>query len=127
MVSKHVDKRMELPWEEDVSATAFSLLILPLTYRFHPIDLIDGKLGESDASNVKLTFDDVILIVNVSLNSTHSVFESGVFGEPYQSNYVEETKHYAIAIEWVEAAEMLVVLFLVLGRPNVLWGDQLLF
>ena len=116
---------MELPWEEDVSATAFSLLILPLTYRFHPIDLIDGKLGESNVSNVKLTFDDVIHIVNVCLNSTHSVFESGVFGEPYQSNYAEETKHYAIAIEWVEAAEMLVVLFLVLGRPNVLWGDQL--
>ena len=100
---------MELPWEEDVAAVAFSLLILAFTYGFAPIDLIDGKLGENDETNVKLTYEDVMYITDVCLNSTHSIFESGVFGEPYQSNYVKGTKHYALAIEWLEAAEMLVV------------------
>ena len=104
-VAKHLNKRMELPWEEDVSAVAFSLLILPITYNFHPILIADGKLGNYE-TNVKLNFDDIIYIVNICLNSTHSIFESGVFGEPYHSNPSPETTHYAIAIEWFEAAEM---------------------
>ena len=106
MVAKHLDQKIEFPWEEDVSAAAFSLLLLPFTYGFHPIKLVDGKLGDDFESNVKLTYDDVIYIANVCLNSTHSIYESGIFGEPYQSIDASETRHYAIAIEWLEAAEM---------------------
>ena len=112
MVAKHLDQKIEFPWEEDVSAAAFSLLLLPFTYGFHPINLVDGKLGDEFKSNVKLTYDDVIYIVNVCLNSTYSIFESGILGEPYQSIDASETRHYAIAIEWLEAAEMLVALYI---------------
>ena len=96
---------MELPWEEDVSAVAFSLLILPITYNFHPIRIVDGKLGNHE-TNVKLTFDDINYIVNVCLDSKHSIFESGLFGDPHHSNPYPEVTHYAIAIEWLEPAEM---------------------
>ena len=53
---------MELPGEEDVSAVAFSLLILPITYNFHPVTIVDGKLGNYE-TNVMLTFDDINYIV----------------------------------------------------------------
>ena len=96
---------MELPGEEDVSAVAFSLLILPITYNFHPVTIVDGKLGNYE-TNVMLTFDDINYIVNVCLNSTYSIFESGLFGDPYHSNPYPQVTHYAIAIEWLEAAEM---------------------
>ena len=96
---------MELPWEEDQSAAAFSLLVLPITYNFHPIEIVDGRLGKYN-TNIKLNYADTDYIVNICLNSTHSIFESGVFGEPYHTTPSPETTHYATAIEWLEAAEM---------------------
>ena len=105
-----MENKLEFPWEDDVSAASFSLLLLPFTYDFHPISMVDGKLGINPDAKIKLTYDDVIHIVDVCLNSTHSILESGIFGPPYQSPEYLETKHYAIAIEWLEAAEMLVKL-----------------
>ena len=99
-----MNKRMEFPWEDDLSAAAFSLLRLPITYNFHPIKIVDGKLGNYETS-AKLTFNDVNYIVDVCLNSTYSIFESGMFGEPPDLNDSLETIHYALAIEWLEAAE----------------------
>lgn len=103
-VAKHLNKRMEFPSEDDLSAAAFSLLRLPITYNFHPIKIVDGKLGDYE-TKAKLTFNDVNYIVNVCLNSTYSIFESGMFGEPSDTDSSLETTHYAIAIEWLEAAE----------------------
>ena len=107
-VKKHLEKRLEFPWEDDLSGVAFSLIILAFTYDFHPITIVDGNFGNNHKTKNKLTYDDVNHIVDVCLNSTHSVFDSGIFGEPYVSNPAPETKHYALAIEWLEAAEMLV-------------------
>ena len=55
----------QFPTDDDLSGAAFSLLILPITYKFHPIHLVDGKLGthETDAF---LTFDDVNHIVSLN-------------------------------------------------------------
>ena len=97
--------KLKLPWKEDVNAAAFSLLFLPLTYNFHPIDMVDGKLGNY-YTDARLTFDDVIYITKVCLNSTYSIFKSGIFGEPYRVVARKWTTHYAIAIEWMEAAEL---------------------
>ena len=112
LVGKHLNMRLMLPWEEDVNAAAFSLLFLPLTYNFHPIDMVNGKLGNI-AINSRLTFDDVIYITKVCRNSTHSIFESGIFGDLTGPDWNTDRKvdrkpttHYAIAIEWMEAAEM---------------------
>ena len=72
--------------------------------------MVDGNLGINSDIEIKLTYDDVIYIVDVCLNSTHSILQSGIFGPPYHppESWSLETKHYAIAIEWLEAAEMLV-------------------
>ena len=96
---------MEVASEEDVSAVAFSLIVLAVTYRFHPIEIADGKLG-NDKTDIRLTFDDITYIANICLNSTHSVFESGLFAVSTHSNTNPKTKHYAMAIEWLEAAEL---------------------
>ena len=94
---------LEFPWEEDVKAAAYSLLFLPLTYNFHPIVMVDGQHG-SYYTNDRLRFDDVTYITRVCLNSTYSIFESGIVGDPYRVR--KPTTHYAMAIEWTEAAEM---------------------
>ena len=94
----------QFPTDDDLSGAAFSLLILPITYRFHPIHLVDGKLGthETDAF---LTFDDVNHIVQECLSSNKPLF---IPKDYHNSKFTvkKDVKHYATAIEWMEAAEL---------------------
>ena len=87
----------------DVSGATRSLLILALTYRLHPIELADGKLG-CHQTDAKLSFDDVKHISNECLRSKASLFDAGTTENPDWN--IKNTTHYAIAIEWMEAAEM---------------------
>ena len=110
---------MELPRDGDLSASAFSLLVLPITYNFHPIKIVDGILGKYE-TNVKLNYDDINYIVNICLHSTHSIFDNGDIvtsyvdmdmetpehGEPSYTSPSPKITHYAAAIEWLEGAEM---------------------
>ena len=105
MVTEHINQGMELPNNDDLSGAMFSLLILQLTYRIHPIELVDGKLGHRE-TNASLTFDEITHIIKECLSSTKpfSILKPPtLFGFPSAHR---ETKHYAIAIEWMEAAEM---------------------
>ena len=93
----------QFPFDDDLSGAALSLLILPITYRFHPIELVDGKLGtrETDAF---LTFDDVNHIVQECLSLNKPLFIPMNY---HKSKFMvkNDVKHYATAIEWMEAAE----------------------
>jgi hypothetical protein len=107
MIQKHIDDRMVFPTKNDVVGATFSLMILALTYRFHPIDLVGGKLG-CQKTNARLTFDDVQHVVKECIRSKHSLFDSGMIETMEETDYatLKEATHYAIAIEWLEAAEM---------------------
>ena len=92
------------PTTEDVSGAAFSLMVLSLTYRFHPIYLVDGRLGQQD-TDARLTIEDVKHIIHECLQSKQSLFDSGQIGDSTSSNRTKNVTHYALAIEWTEAAE----------------------
>ena len=98
---------MIFPTKNDVVGATFSLMILALTYRFHPIDLVDGKIGYRQ-TNARLTFGDVKHVVNECIRSKKSLFDSGMIETMEETHYAtsKEATHYAIAIEWLEAAEM---------------------
>ena len=103
MIGKHMNKGMELPTKNDLLGATFSLWILPLTYRFHPIELVDGKL-KGHVTNARLDFDDIIHISQECFSSTKSLFldTHRSYFKKAESNYI----HYAVAIEWMEAAEL---------------------
>ena len=94
---------MELPIRNDLLGATFSLWILPLTYRFHPIDLVDGKLRER-RTNARISFEDVLHIVDECYASKTSVFLDTK--RSYFQDVKNEQPNYAVAIEWLEAAEM---------------------
>ena len=94
---------MELPNSNDLSGAAFSLMILPITYNFHPINLIDGKIGERN-TNARLKYVDAIFLAEECLSSTESLFLDT--RKTYFQNNTNKTKHFAMAIEWMEAAEV---------------------
>ena len=109
---KYLKSGNELPIEDDLSGAAFSLLILPITYQFHPILLADGILGTRE-TNARLGIGDVLLIAqkcrlnNKPLFIPTDYFESASTGEDNLDNQYEKgVKHYAVVIEWLEAAEM---------------------
>ena len=94
---------MELPTRNDLLGATFSLWILPLTYRFHPIEMVDGNLNGHD-TNAKIMFEDILHIADECYSSKTSVFLDT------KRSYFQNTKNcqsnYAVAIEWMEAAEM---------------------
>ena len=94
---------MELPTRNDLLGATFSLWILPLTYRFHPIELVDGKLGERQ-TNARLLFEDVLHVAEECYSSETSVFLDT--RRSYFENAKSDKPNYAVAIEWMEAAEM---------------------
>ena len=63
MIQKHMSERLVFPTKNDVVGAAFSLMILVLTYRVHPTELVEGKLGYHQTSS-RLTFEDVKYIAN---------------------------------------------------------------
>ena len=94
----------QFPTEDDLSGVAYSLLILPITYRFHPIHIVDGKLG-TRGTDAFLTFDDVNYIVQECLSLNKPLF---IPMDYYNSKSMvnNDVKHFATAIEWMEAAEL---------------------
>ena len=94
---------MRLPKYEDVSGAAFSLLILSITYRFNPIKLADGKILHRQ-TNARLGIEDAIDVYRECLSSSRSLFLDTT--KSYFENKTSQMKHYALAIEWLEAAEM---------------------
>ena len=94
---------MRLPKDQDVSGAAFSLLILPITYRFHPIQLAEGQIRHRQ-TNARLNIESVTDVAQECLSSSRSLFlDTTKF---YFENKTSQMKHYAGAIEWMEAAEM---------------------
>ena len=94
---------MELPNAKDLSGTTFSLWVLPLTYRFHPIKLVDGIL-DNRQTNATLQFEDIIHISQECFSSHTSLFLDTK--RSYFKNARTMHLRYAVAIEWLEAAEM---------------------
>ena len=99
-----VSEDLMFPTKEDVSGAIFSLMVLSLTYRFHPIKLVDGQLGDIE-TQARLSIEDVMHIINECLESKQSLFDSGQLGDSGKSNETRNITHYALAIEWTEAAE----------------------
>ena len=94
---------MELPIRNDLLGATFSLWILPLTYRFHPIELVDGKLGARQ-TNAKILLEDVLHVADECYSSETSVFLDT--RRTYFQDAKNDKPNYAVAIEWMEAAEM---------------------
>ena len=94
---------MELPIRNDLLGATFSLWILPLTYRFHPIELVDGKL-KARQTNARLLFEDVLHVADECYSSETSVFLDT--RRTYFQDAKSDKPNYAVAIEWMEAAEM---------------------
>ena len=93
------------PTDDDVTGITLSLIVIALTYRLHPIELVDGKLGKSHISGNRISFEDVEHIYKECLHTKGSFFDSGQIGNPNPSNDTKKMTHYAAAIEWLEAAE----------------------
>ena len=103
LIDEYLGNGMELPNFDDLSGAAFSLMILPVTYNFHPIKLTEGKIGQRD-TNARLKYQDAIYIAEQCLTSTKSLFLDT--RKSYFKNETNKIKHYAMAIEWMEAAEL---------------------
>ena len=103
VVKKHMSEGMEFPGKNDLSGATFSLWILPLMYRFHPIELVDGNIGGIQ-TNAKLNFDDIIHVSDECIQSRKSLFLDTK--RSYFKNVKSNNLNYAVAIEWIEAAEM---------------------
>ena len=102
-IQAHINESLVFPTKDDVIGATLSLMVLSLTYRIHPLELVDGKLGAHRQTNTKLSFDDIKHIYQECLRSKSSFFDSGQVGRPdYDGKGIY---HYAVAIEWMEAAE----------------------
>ena len=102
-IQAHINEILVFPTKDDVVGATLSLMVLALTYRIHPIELVDGKLGKYRQTNSRLSFDDIKHIYEECLRSKSSFFDSGQIGRPDYEG--KEIYHYAVAIEWMEAAE----------------------
>ena len=103
VTNKYLANGMELPNFHDLSGAAFSLMILPITYNFHPIKLVDGKIGKRH-THARLNYQDAKYIAEECLTSTKSLFLDT--RKSYFKHKTDQIKHYAVAIEWMEAAEL---------------------
>lgn len=103
LTQDHMNRGMELPTRNDLLGAVFSLWILPLIYRFHPIEIVDGKLGER-RTNSRIMFEDILLIADECLSSKSSIFLDTK--RSYFQDFTNDGPNYAVAIEWLEAAEM---------------------
>ena len=104
---QHLIKKDNLmfPTDDDVSGSTLSLIVIALTYRLHPIELVDGKLGNLHISANRLSFTEIIHIYTECLRIRGSFFDSGSIENLNSSDDPKEMIHYAPAIEWMEAAE----------------------
>ena len=109
---RYLKRGNELPIEDDLSGAAFSLLILPITYQFHPIQIADGILG-TRATKARLGISDVLHIVQECLSNNKPLFiptdyfdSASTREQSLDSQHKKDVKHYAAVIEWIEAAEM---------------------
>ena len=93
------------PTDDDVTGITLSLIVIALTYRLHPIELVDGKLGNLRISANRLSFEDINHIYTECLRVRGSFFDSDPIKNLNSSNDPKEMIHYAPAIEWMEAAE----------------------
>ena len=93
---KHVLQTFQL-------VSSIARLILPITYRFHPIKLADGKILHRQ-TNARLSIEDAIDVSQECLSSSRSLFLDTT--KSYFENRTSQMKYYALAIEWMEAAEM---------------------
>ena len=93
------------PTNDDVSGVTLSLIVIALTYRYHPIELVDTKSDQFHMKNDQLSFEDIKHIYKECIASQNSLFDSGQIGNPIRSNDTKKIFHYAVAIEWMEAAE----------------------
>ena len=100
-----IKDNLVFPTDDDVSGSTVSLIVIALAYRLHPIELVDGKLGNFHISTNQLTFEDIKHIYTECLRTKHSFFDSRPTENPNSSNDPKEMIHYAPAIEWMEAAE----------------------
>ena len=100
-----IKDNLVFPTDDDVTGITLSLIVIALTYRFHPIELVDGKLGNLHNSASQISFEDIQDIYTECLRTKGSFFDSGQIGNPNPSNDTKEMIHYAAAIEWMEAAE----------------------
>ena len=94
---------MELPTDKDLSGATFSLWVLPLIYRFHPIKLVNGILGNRK-TNARLQFEDIVYVSQECFTSRESLFLDTK--RSYFKNARTMHIRYAVAIEWLEAAEV---------------------
>ena len=99
-----IQENLVFPTADDVSGVTLSLIVIALTYRLHPIELVDVKLGKHEIVGNRLSFEDINDIYAECLRTKSSFFNSGQIGKE-QEDGVKETIHYAVAIEWMEAAE----------------------
>ena len=93
------------PTDDNVSESKLSLIVIALTYRLHPIEIVDGKVGNFHISTNRLSFEDIKHIYTECLRTGVSFFDSEPIANPNSSTYPKEIIHYALAIEWMEAAE----------------------
>ena len=100
-----IQNNLVFPTDDDVSGITLSLIVIALTYRLHPIELVDGKLGKFRIAANQISFEDIEHIYTECLRTKGSFFDSGQIGNPNPSNDTKEMIHYAAAIEWMEAAE----------------------
>ena len=100
-----IQDNLVFPTDDDVSGITLSLIVIALTYRLHPIELVDGKLGKFHTAANRISFEDIKHIYAECLRTKGSFFDSGSIGKPNPSNDTKEIIHYAAAIEWMEAAE----------------------
>ena len=103
IVKRHMNEGMAIPIKNDLSAATFSLWILPLVYRVHPIELVDGKVGGRQ-TNIRLDFEDIIHVAEECFHSSKSLFLDT--RRSYFVNAKSNDFNYAVAIEWTEAAEL---------------------
>ena len=93
------------PTNDDVSGVTLSLIVIALTYRYHPIELVDTKSDQFHMKNDQLSFEDIKHIYKECIASQNSLFDSGQIGNPIRSYDTKKIFHYAVAIEWMETAE----------------------
>ena len=100
-----IKENLVFPTDDDVSGVTLSLIMIALTYRLHPIELVDGKVGKSHIVESRISFEDTQHIYSECLRTKSSFFDSGQIGRQESSNDTKELVHYTVAIEWMEAAE----------------------
>ena len=100
-----IRENLVFPTDDDVSGVTLSLIVISLTYRLHPIELVDGKVGKFHLVTNRISFEDTKHIYEECLRTKTSFFNSGQIGKHNPSNETKKMVHYAAAIEWMEAAE----------------------